>query len=128
MLAIFLLSLAAPLLTPPARAAEPAVDCSTTDLPQMDLNACAYQSYQAADKDLNLVYGKLAAQNDAAGKALLKKAENAWIAYRDSECAFEADAFRGGSMAPMIEGGCLAVVTKARTATLSQSLQDREPH
>ena len=114
-------------ITPVARAADgDGVDpsCSSNDLPQNGLNACAYQRYQAADKMLNTVYAKVAASEDAVGKPLLKRAEVAWIAYRDAECALEADAFRGGSAAPMLENACLERLTKAQTASLQGSMAE----
>ena len=105
-------------LTLSAYADPPDADCTSTNLNQQEMNACSYQDYQAADVELNAAYAKVAAARDAPGRSLLKKAELAWIAYRDAECTFEADSFRGGSIMPTIENGCLAAITKDRTAAL----------
>lgn len=105
-------------LTRVARADAPDPDCASANLNQQEMNACAWQDYQAADKELNVVYHSLVSSQDATGRSLLKKAELAWIAYRDAECAFEADAYRGGSIVPTIESSCLAERTRERTSAL----------
>ncbi|MDT5159334.1 MAG: hypothetical protein QOC99_3178 [Acidobacteriota bacterium] len=89
---------------------------------QAEASACAYHEYQAADAELNKVYGRLAAKLEADEKSLLKDSELAWIKYRDSNCGFESSFFKGGTMRPMIESLCLARVTKVRTAELKQQL------
>ena len=83
---------------------------------QMELNQCAANEYKAADRDLNAYYSKLEKTNE------LVAAERAWIAYRDAECAYQAKAVEGGSMAPMIYSSCLADLTKQR---LKQLISDQ---
>ena len=93
---------------------------------QAEANGCAHREYQAADAELNRVYGRLAAVLDAEDKAMLKAAELAWIKYRDTSCAFESSQYKGGTIRPMIESFCLTRVTKARTAELKEQLEARE--
>jgi uncharacterized protein YecT (DUF1311 family) len=58
-------------------------------------------------------------------KAQLKNAENAWLKYRDTNCEFVADQYKGGSIRPMIAAICLADVTNNRTAELKNQIKDR---
>ena len=94
---------------------------------QAEASGCARREYEAADAELNKVYGRLAAALDAEDKALLKASELAWIKYRDSTCEFESSQYKGGTMRPMIESFCLTRVTKARTAELKEQYELRGP-
>ena len=109
---------------------EPQVDCENA-MTQSDINICANQDYAAADKELNAVYRTTMTAMQATDKELgeidqnyvgaveaLKKAQRAWIGYRDGQCELAGFEARGGSMEPMLVSGCLADVTKKRTADL----------
>ena len=111
------LILAMPLVLLAVPAAAGGVNCSKA-VTQMDMNFCADKDYQAADKKLNEAYRKAAAQEDAHGRDLLKQSERAWIAYRDAECAYQANASQGGSIQPMEYSNCLTEKTKARIKEL----------
>lgn len=113
-------------------AQEDTVDCSNAET-QADMNQCAYDDFDKADKQLNAVYKKaLASQVEldtqsaeiepgyvGAVKAL-KKAQRAWIDYRDGHCEGVSYAAVGGSMQPMLEQGCRADLTKKRTKELRE--------
>ena len=92
---------------------------------QAEMNDCAGRAYKVADATLNQVYGKLIAMLDSEEKAQLKDAQNAWLKYRDANCEFVADQYKGGSMRPMIQGYCLADMTKHRTTELRDQIKDR---
>lgn len=92
---------------------------------QAEMTQCAANDYKAADAVLNQVYRQLVAKLDEEEKAQLKDAQNAWIKYRDTNCDFVADQFKGGTMRPMIYAGCLADVTKKRTTELRDQIKDR---
>ncbi len=89
------------------------------------MNQTAYADYQKADKELNRVYKKLTATLDAAGAAKLKKAQRAWVVFRDAEMAFAGDEMRGGSAEPLAIYGAAARLTEARTKQLNVSLESR---
>jgi Uncharacterized protein conserved in bacteria len=115
------LLLAAPL------SAQSAPDCSKA-VAQSDLNQCAAAEYEAADKQLNLVWKQArekAKEIDSGLEGSLKGAEEAllaaqrgWIAYRDGHCKLAGFEARGGSMEPMLVSGCLAETTRLRTRQL----------
>ena len=92
---------------------------------QTDMNICWGNEYKKADAKLNQTYQQLAAMLDDDGKAQLKNAENAWLKYRDTNCEFVADQYKGGSIRPMIAAICLADVTSNRTTELKNQIKDR---
>lgn len=109
----------------PASAQKPA-ERNPCDDPQAqsEMNICADNWFKAADAELNKAYGLLAAKLDAEMKAKLKAAEVSWLKYRDDNCDYEASAFEGGSMQPLIRSSCLGRMTKARTAELLEQLKE----
>src|SRR6267142_215159 len=92
---------------------------------QTEMNICAGKEYKAADATLNRVYQQLVAMLEPEEKAQLKEAQTAWIKYRDANCEFVADQYKGGSIRPMIHGLCLAGVTSNRTSELKAQIKDR---
>ena len=117
MIRTFILALPLVLLAAPAAAG--GINCSKAVV-QMDLNTCADQEYHVWDKKLNDAYRAASAQEDAKGRELLKQSERAWIAYRDAECAYQANASEGGSIQPMEYSNCLTEKTKARIKELQR--------
>ncbi|QLL62861.1 lysozyme inhibitor LprI family protein [Sinorhizobium mexicanum] len=114
---------------------QPRVDCQNA-VTQMDMNICAGQDYDRADADLNNIYKQAVAAMKAMDKELgeidaaypgaeqaLKKAQRAWIGYRDGQCELAGFEARGGSMEPMLVSGCLAELTRKRTSELKQLLE-----
>ena len=92
---------------------------------QADMNICWGNEYKKADAALNKTYQQLAAMLDNEQKTQLKNAETAWLKYRDANCEFVADQYKGGSMRPMIAAICLADVTNNRTTELKSQIKDR---
>ena len=108
--------------TPAARAA-----CDA-GLPQAELNDCAFREFEAADAALNTVYRRIAARltGEAEARQFLTKAQRAWVAFRDAECAFSASGTQGGSIHPMMDSMCRTDLTKARTEALGRYLDCKE--
>ena len=111
---------------------EPALDCANAQT-QSDLNQCAYQDFERADEGLNHIYKQamkaaVAADKEAAemgehyvgAVTELKKAQRAWIDYRDGNCAGMSREALGGSMQPMLISGCQARMTELRTKELGE--------
>ena len=92
---------------------------------QADMNICWGNEYKKADASLNKTYQQLAGMLDDEQKAQLKTAETAWLKYRDTNCEFVADQYKGGSIRPMIAAICLADVTNSRTTELKNQIKDR---
>lgn len=111
------------------------VDCANA-MTQADMNQCAYLDFEKADKELNRVYKQaLAAQVEADKEAAemneayvgavkaLKKAQRAWIDYRDGHCDGVGYEAVGGSMQPMLIEGCRTQLTQARTKELKELIE-----
>jgi uncharacterized protein YecT (DUF1311 family) len=105
---------------------------------QMEMNMCAGLDFEAADRELNTAYRaaiqsaqqadreyariESGAGGNASGEpgeeATLREAQRAWVGFRDAQCRMESFEARGGSMQPMLDSGCRATLTRARTAEL----------
>ena len=117
----YLIAAAALLLSTSALADE----CANAST-QVELNTCTAQQYQAADKTLNQTYQAVMKRAAAPQRDLLKKAQQAWIALRDADCAFVGSGTSGGSVQPMIVNQCLADKTREREAYLASLMQCEE--
>ncbi len=90
---------------------------------QYELNQCYGREYEKADAKLNKVYQALLKKLEhPREKVLLREAEQAWLSYRDKECAFETSGSEGGSIHPMVLSICLMNKTTAHTAELDEQL------
>jgi uncharacterized protein YecT (DUF1311 family) len=109
---------------------EPDVDCDQATT-QMAMNICSGREYEAADRELNAIYKKAMARQreidvDAAAMspahvgavAALRKAQRAWIDYRDGHCEAFGFAGLGGSIRPLLVSNCLKLLTTNRTKEL----------
>lgn len=94
---------------------------------QAEMNMCWGMEYKAADSRLNSVYREFMAKLSDEEKAQLKNAQLAWLKFRDANCEFVGDQFKGGSMRPMVAAMCLADVTNGRVSELKTQMKDREP-
>ena len=89
---------------------------------QMELNQQAGTALQDADRQLNAVYSKLRARLSPESRARLQAAEEAWIRFRDLECAFIGAPTTGGSIHGMIVAQCQARLTLVRVKDLEAQL------
>lgn len=108
----------------------PALASTTCENPQnqIALNQCAADEYAAADKALNATYKQIARRlaDDQPTLELLKKAQRAWLTFRDEECAFSSTATRGGSIESMIIAQCKTLRTNERNKQLLHYLSCEE--
>jgi len=101
---------------------EPCADAQS----QAEMNICWGNEYKAADARLNEAYRQFASKLDDEQKAQLKNAQLAWLKYRDANCDFVADQYKGGTIRPMIAAICLADVTNNRTTELKAQMKERD--
>ena len=94
---------------------------------QAEMTMCWGKEYKAADARINEAFRRFMAKLNDEEKAQLKKAQLAWITYRDANCDFVADQYKGGTMRPMIAAICLAETTNNRTTELKAQMKEREP-
>ena len=82
---------------------------------------CMAHEYQKADFDLNRIY-KLAFTGLNPQEAdNLKKAQRAWVTYRDAQCDAEYAKWEGGSGGPAAHLQCLYRLTRLRTRELHKT-------
>ena len=91
---------------------------------QLELNMQAQKEAEKSDAALNAAYKELLGLLDAEATEKLRVSQRAWVKFRDGECAFEADLYRGGSMAPMIYSSCFKSLTDARTLQLKVTIKE----
>ncbi|MCP3748849.1 lysozyme inhibitor LprI family protein [Pseudomonas sp. SBB6] len=95
---------------------------------EVQMLECMQQSLKKSDRQLNELYQALVARFKAEGSApgqptqdlALKKAQRAWIAFRDASCEFETYESVGGSGFATIHTHCLLKQTQARIQYLKQ--------
>ena len=113
-----------------------AIDCENA-MAQQEMNMCALQDFEKADKELNEIWkeARAAARDlDAeepdetirGAEKNLVAAQRGWIAYRDGSCNLAGWEAHGGSMEPMLISGCLADLTRKRTAELKEFVEGPE--
>lgn len=109
---------------PVSTTAQPQPNCKAPQT-QLEMNLCADQQAKAADQVLNQVYRKVRGKyKGTAQDNQLVNAQLAWIKFRDAECQFASDRFKGGSIAPMAYAKCLGRLTKQRTEALQSYLEE----
>ena len=98
---------------------------------QQEMNQCAYQDYEQADKRLNKAYKKTMLSLSISSQQSLREEQRAWLKRRDSKCKEEAKEIEGGSAWPLVFYGCLRQITVIRMSqivTLSNKKSDLTHH
>lgn len=98
---------------------------------QMQMNQCAYEDFQEADKALNKVYKALIQKNknDKIYLANLKTSQRLWIKFRDAELDLIFTCETGnkrqcfGSMYPLLYHSEKEVITRQRNRMLKEYLR-----
>jgi len=113
------------------------IDCENA-ITQMEMNYCAKQSYEKAQKALDKIYNNLVKvieekQKDydnepqLTGKNLLdlfQDSQNQWIKYKETAAGFNGAIYQGGSMQPLIYYNVLARITEDRIKELKDLLEE----
>jgi len=83
---------------------------------------CIVQETTRQDQRLNKAYKSVMAQLSPERKDQLKKAQRAWIGFRDANCTFYADP-DGGSLARVSANDCVLQATATRAQELESFQQ-----
>jgi uncharacterized protein YecT (DUF1311 family) len=94
-----------------------AVDCATVET-QAALNRCAREESDRATRRLSDLVQELRRVTDPDRMRGLDSAQASWDGYRRVQCGWEASAYEGGSMKPMVLSACWTRVTELRIAEL----------
>lgn len=85
----------------------------------MGIAECVAERAKVWDGRLNTAYQALTQRSDPAQRAPLKKAQRAWISYRDANCKFYS---AGQGTISRIEGAeCLRAMTQQRTCEMERA-------
>jgi uncharacterized protein YecT (DUF1311 family) len=86
------------------------------------MRECEIARLRRAEAGMNSAYRELGARLDAAGRARLRAAQEAWLGFRAAEAEFQADEARNGTLAPLIASSVQADLTEARRRELERML------
>jgi uncharacterized protein YecT (DUF1311 family) len=103
-----------PFLVVPGSAHAQCDDKQTT----MELADCWNAELKKADAELNRVYQAALKKHRPENTVKLRKAQRAWIAFRDAQCEAEGSIYQGGTIQPIIEAHCRVKLTQERTKDL----------
>ncbi|CAA6818015.1 MAG: Unknown protein [uncultured Sulfurovum sp.] len=111
--------------------AEGPIKCKE-DGTQLEMNKCAHDDFLKADKELNQVYKALrkVKKEDKLFLKNLKKAQRAWLAYRDADLDAQFTCEGGdlrscfGSMYGLLLNGSKAELTLQRVKILKEQLSE----
>lgn len=93
--------------------------CGGAETPA-DLLSCTNQRKEKAQAQLRGVYNKLVARLGSAEG--LTEAQNAWITYRNLECAFETRLVEADNLKRMQELSCVSRLSEMRALALHRML------
>jgi uncharacterized protein YecT (DUF1311 family) len=101
-----------------ARTALPQCEDKKSTADQME---CLGPALKKADAELNHVYQKKLKQLPAENAGRLRKAQRAWLAYRDAQCNAAQERYVGGSIAPVVFVQCRLTLTQSRTKEIEET-------
>lgn len=78
------------------------------------MNTCAEYRFIETDLELNRLYRELAKRREERDVRQLRAAQQAWVRWRDANCAYESSDLEGGSLRPLVSLNCSARLTKER--------------
>ena len=82
------------------------------------MTECITAAYAEADRELNKIYGEVIRRVDKDTASRLRRAQRAWIRYRDLETEAARSVYGSGSMAPLAAATSLLRLTVERTRQL----------
>jgi uncharacterized protein YecT (DUF1311 family) len=101
---------------------KPCMNSPGTECVQQRMNACLANEYKKTDARLNADYKALLSVLEDPSK--LKKAQNAWLRFRNLTCDYETSGVGTvGTLYPTAEAACYIDVTEKRIRDLQQYLR-----
>jgi uncharacterized protein YecT (DUF1311 family) len=85
---------------------------------QMDVNPCKAKQSDSEERKLGKTYRHPFASMDDEHRDLLKRAQSAWISFREASCELEASQALHGSMHDMLMDACRTAMAEARIKEL----------
>lgn len=97
------------------------IDCSNVKT-QAEITICTLNEYNAADKELNILYKKVFAKLTDKQRVVLISAQRKWIDYRDEHCKLYALLYKDGSIATSVIFANKTETTRTRIKELQDLL------
>jgi uncharacterized protein YecT (DUF1311 family) len=88
---------------------------------EADMTRCIADAYKKADAELNRIYKLAFTGLDVKDAENLRKAQRAWVIYRDAQCDAEYAKWDGGTGGPAAHLDCLYRLTQLRTTELHKT-------
>lgn len=105
-------------------AAQP--ECLNSAPTQLAMDDCVGRTMKADDAKLNDTYKALLAKVSKNGANQLRKAQRAWLAWRDAQCEFNTMGTTGGSINSSMYGLCIDELTQEQTRRLAAQINCKE--
>ncbi|WP_322051696.1 lysozyme inhibitor LprI family protein [Paraburkholderia bannensis] len=105
-------------------AAQP--ECLNSAATQLAMDECVGRAMKADDAKLNETYKALLAKVSKNGANQLRKAQRAWVAWRDAQCEFNTMGTTGGSINSSMYGLCIDELTQEQTRRLDAQVHCKE--
>jgi uncharacterized protein YecT (DUF1311 family) len=100
-------------------------ECSNAPT-QIAMDECIGKNLKAADQKLNETYRALLAKVSKDGAEQLRRAQRAWVGWRDAQCEFDNMSTRGGSIHSSMVAMCVEHFTREQTKHLDEQLHCKE--
>lgn len=97
------------------------IDCSNPQT-QQEINQCAVQGYNNADRELQALYQQMQTQMSDANRSQFDTTQQKWIEFRTAECRLEAKPNEGGSLYPTKFYRCMERITRDRMKQLQEQV------
>lgn len=90
----------------------------------LQINECFAKELKKAEVEVNRVYQLTVKKLQPDDAALLRKAQRAWLAYRDAQCEAEHALLGGGTGGPAAWISCKLELTRQRTAEIQNTYEN----
>jgi uncharacterized protein YecT (DUF1311 family) len=93
---------------------------------QTAMDECIGRAMKASDQQLNETYRALLAKVSKNGGDQLRKAQRAWLTWRDAQCQFNTMGTAGGTINSSMYALCIDELTQEQTRRLDAQLHCKE--
>jgi uncharacterized protein YecT (DUF1311 family) len=91
----------------------------------LPINECFAKELKKADAEVNKIYRATLKQLQPDDAALLRKAQRAWLAYRDAQWEAEYALWGGSTGGPAARMSCKLELTRQRAAEIKNSYENQ---